>query len=408
MTIMLRWLRIQRPWALFLSVALSVVCIFFFVPMVLAQSSTSSADLSAQQKAEVQRRIDELTQKLEQVRKEKTTLDSTIRLLDNKVLLNEQQIRKTQLDIQVTNSEVNDLSERVEGLKTTLSELSLALIHRVQEQYKQRSSDPMSRLFATTGAEDFFKQDKYLRQVRAHTQDLILATEEKRQDYDQQRVQKEALQQDLEALEQRLEQQQNELNQQKEDKRRLLAITQNDERTYQAQLAAAQAEAEGLILVRAGRGNETEVGKVNEGDVIASIIPGRSTCSTGTHLHFEVIKDGNYTNPFQWLSGDVGLINSSSDPVGGSGSWRWPVFNPARITQGYGMTSFARTGFYGGNPHTGIDLVSKTSSDLRVVAVKSGTLYRGGIRCGSGTMKYVKVKHDDDPSISTMYVHVNY
>ncbi len=395
------------------SVPLLLAGLFFFSTLFVSQvvfaQATGSAQLSEEERKQVQSRIDELTQKLEEVKQEKNTLSSAIKLIDNKTLLNEQQIRKTQLEIQVTQSEVLDLTERVEGLKTTLSELSVALIHRIQQQYKQHSGDAMSRLFATTGAEDYFKQDKYISKVRAHTQELIMTTEEKRQDYEHQRESKEQKQTQLESLQSRLSQQQTELAEQKEDKRRLLSVTQNDERNYQQQLAAAQAEAAGLLQIKAGRGNESEVGTVKEGDVIASIIPGKSFCSSGTHLHFEVIKDGNYTNPFSWLSGDPSLINSSSDPANPSGSWRWPVQDPARITQGYGMSWYARVmRAYGGSPHTGIDLVSKSSSNLQVVAVKSGTLYRGAIRCGGGNMQYVKVKHEDDPSISTVYVHVNY
>jgi septal ring factor EnvC (AmiA/AmiB activator) len=402
-----------RPWLSL--VALIILCAGVWTAtavrqvVVLAQSASGSAQVSEEERKEIQNRIDELSKKLSEAQQEKNSLSSTIKLLDSKIQLNEQQIRQTQLEIRVTQSEINDLNERVEGLKSTLSELSMALIHRVQQQYKTHSSDPMSRLFATTGAEDYFKQDKYLAKARAHTQELIVTTEEKRQDYDARRLEKEDKQDDLRSLETRLEQQQADLDQQKEDKRRLLEVTQNNEKIYQQQLAAAQAEAAGLLLIKAGKGNEVEVGKVKEGDRIATIITGSSLCSSGTHLHFEVIKDGNYSNPFQWLSSSVSLINNTSDPVGGSGSWPWPVPDAAKINQGYGMTWYARVmRAYGGGPHTGVDLVSKTGSSREVVAVSSGTLYRGAIRCGGGDMRYVKVKHDNDSSVSSVYVHVNY
>lgn len=372
---------------------------------VLAQ--VTNENLTEQEKQEIQSRIDELTKKLSEVQQEKTTLSSTIRLLDNKILLNEQQVRQTELEIQVTESEIVDLTERVEGLKESLSELSRALIHRVQQQYKQRSSDAMSRLFATTGVSDLLQQDKYLAKVRMHTQDMIMTTEEKRQNYDAQREQKEVKQLELESLRTRLGTQKIELDQQKEDKRRVLEVTQNNERIYQEQLAAAQAEAQGLLSIKAGLGQEEEVGPVKSGDRIASIISGKSTCSSGTHLHFEVVKDGNYSNPFSWL-GSAELINNSSDSVATGGSWPWPLNSAARITQGYGMTWYARVlRAYGGNPHTGVDMVSK-SSDLTVKAVKDGTLYRGSVRCGSQYMRYVRVRHDEDSALSTIYVHVNY
>lgn len=374
----------------------------------LAPVSAAADNLTEEEREEIQEKIDELTEKLAEVQKEKTTLSSTIRLLDNKILLNAEQVRQTELEIRVTESEVQDLSERVEGLKESLGELSTALIHRVQKQYKQRTTDSMSRLFSTTGVADLLQQDKYLAKARAHTQELIISTEEKRQNYDDQRVEKEDKQDELEALKARLGEQKTELDQQKEDKRRVLETTQNNERIYQEQLAAAQAEAAGLLSIKAGLGQEEEVREVKKGDKIATIIPGKSTCSSGTHLHFEVIKNGNYQNPFGYL-GSASLVNLSSDSANPSGDWPWPVNNAARITQGYGMTWYARVlRAYGGSPHTGVDMTSKTASDLTVRAVEDGTLYRGSVRCGSQYMRYVRVRSEDDEDLSSIYVHVNY
>ena len=60
--------------------------------------------------------------------------------------------------------------------------------------------------------------------------------------------------------------------------------------------------------------------------------------------------------------------------------------------------------YYGGSPHTGLDMVN---SDYQVKAVQPGTLYRGAIGCGGGTLRYVHVKHTDGGA-DTYYLHVNY
>ena len=71
------------------------------------------------------------------------------------------------------------------------------------------------------------------------------------------------------------------------------------------------------------------------------------------------------------------------------------------------MTYYARVRrAYGGNPQTGIDMASK-SLDLTVKAVQDGEAYRGSIRCGGGSLKYVKVDHKDS-EIDTFYLHDNY
>jgi murein DD-endopeptidase MepM/ murein hydrolase activator NlpD len=141
---------------------------------------------------------------------------------------------------------------------------------------------------------------------------------------------------------------------------------------------------------------------VNEGDKIASIISGESPCSTGTHLHFEVVKGSARQNPFDQLR-PIGLLWDNSDSEqNGRGSWRWPINDTIRVTQGYGQTSYSSR--YAGNFHTGVDMVNK--DNLAVMAVKSGELYQGGMKCGSGTLRYVRVKQSD--GFDTFYLHVNY
>lgn len=224
---------------------------------VLAQSVSPSPSPTATpgpDLTDINRRIAELQAKLDEVRKEKNSLSTEIRFLDNKILLNEKEIEKTELEIRITVSEIEDLAERISGLKTTLTQLSENLISRVQTQYKQKASDPISRMFATTGIADFLKEDKYREKVRVHTQDLLITTEEKRQNYNEEKTVKEEKQKELEALERRLASQRGELDQQKAAKRKLLDQTNNSEQNYQRLLAEAQAELSSLSRFTSGRG----------------------------------------------------------------------------------------------------------------------------------------------------------
>ena len=235
---------------------------------------------------------------------------------------------------------------------------------------------------------------------------LLLTMEEIRLNYDEQKQQKEEKQKELEALKNQLAKQKADLAKQKKDKEYLLTVTQNDEKRYQDLMARAQAELEAIQAIIAGRGEEEEIGEVKEGEKIATIIAGKSACSTGTHLHFEV-RDGDIPrNPANYLSNTSVIWDNAPDgPFSFSGSWRWPIDQPIRITQGYGYTFYARVmRYYGGNPHTGIDMVSDNRA---VYAVKDGVLYNGSIKCGGGYLRYVRVKHKDS-NISTYYLHVNY
>ena len=230
--------------------------------------------------------------------------------------------------------------------------------------------------------------------------------EKSRLDYDQQKTTKEEKQAEVEALKLNLEKQQKQLLAQQAAKKQLLAETRNSEVRYQTLLEKAVAELRAIESIIAGKGTEVEVRDVSEGEVIASVMtsgPNLHACSSGPHLHFEVVKNKTHQNPFSYLSSKNLTWGNSDSPQNGTGSWNWPLNDIIRITQGYGRTSYSS--IYANNTHTGIDMVN--TSDYSVKSVKKGKLYRGGVQCRDGTLQYVHVDHADD-DLDTYYLHVNY
>jgi murein DD-endopeptidase MepM/ murein hydrolase activator NlpD len=213
------------------------------------------------------------------------------------------------------------------------------------------------------------------------------------------------MQKELADLKVVLEKQKTTLVQQIADRKRLLKETEGKEANYERIIEITRAELEAIQGIVAGKGIETEVGKVKQGERIANVIIGASPCSTGTHLHFQVTEGGEMKNPLLLLR-NINLIDDSGgDPHNASGSWDWPLNEPIKFNQGYGAnTSAIRSKIVGYSFHTGIDI---GSGDSTVKAVKSGTLYKGGIACGKSTLRYVRVRHDDADA-DTYYLHVNY
>jgi hypothetical protein len=241
--------------------------------------------------------------------------------------------------------------------------------------------------------------------MQVHDRKLMVQMESVRTNFEDQKTLKQQKQNELEAAKKKLESQKALLAQQKIDKENLLRLTQNNGLKYQQLLAASRAEIEAIQGIIAGRGQETEAGKIEQGKTIASLIPGASPCSTGTHLHFQVVQGGDAKDPFAYLK-NIGLAdNSGGDAHSGSGGWEWPLNEPIKFNQGFGSATAAirsRTVWY--TFHTGIDIVA---DNLVVKAVKSGALYRGAIACGGGTLRYVRVDHDDS-DLETYYLHINY
>jgi peptidoglycan hydrolase CwlO-like protein len=347
--------------------------------------------------------------KINDKQQQANTLANVIAVINGQIVVQELQIKQTKLEIEKLEREINDLSERISGLNVSLDRMTDVLIQRVDANYKRRSTNPLDLLLISDSIGSFFSRYKYLQIAQKHTAELMQQAETQKMDFDTQKALKEKKQEEVDKKRSLLQQQQNQLTQQRADQQTLLTQTKNDEARYQEELAKTLAEEQAVKSIFAGNGSEAKVGDVKQGDKIATIISGSSPCSNGTHLHFEVVKDNSQQNPAGYLRSVESMIwnNSPDGPFGFSGGWDWPLHDPAKINQGYGMTWYARVRrAYGGAPHTGIDMVSKTGN-LNVIAVKDGTAYRGSIKCGKGHLRYVRVDHKEG-GMSSYYLHVNY
>jgi peptidoglycan hydrolase CwlO-like protein len=336
---------------------------------------------------------------------QKRTLQGEISKFNTAIQLTSTRIYATNKEIEKLEEEIEALAEKIGKLDLSLDQLTKLLIKRVAETYKKGKLEPITLLFSSTDFSQAVSRFKYLKVIQTHDKKLMLQLESVRTNYEGQKNLKEEKQQELEAAKTKLVAQKNLLSQQKLDKENLLKITKNNELRYQQLLAATRAEIEAIQGIIAGKGEETEVGKINQGERIATIITGASACSTGTHLHFEIREGSDVRNPLSYLKNIDLTDDSGGDPHAGSGDWEWPLNSPIKFNQGFGSdTAAIRSRIVWYNFHTGIDI---SSEDRTVKAVKNGTLYRGSIGCGGGTLRYVRVDHDDN-NIDTYYLHVNY
>jgi len=366
------------------------IVIFFLFVVALGLASPTRAD-----------RLDELNRQIEEYQRELTRLVGEANTLKNQIASFDAQINLTTVRINQTEEQVKLLTDRIGQLEVSLSSLGEAFVSRAVETYKMsRFNEAVVFVASSDDLSEAFSRIYYLRKIQEADRNLIGRLSGAKDTYN---VQKDK----LEELKVQLEQQSKVLGAQKAAKANLLEVTRNDEKRYQELLARAKAEIEAIQAIIAGKGEETEVGKIGEGQRIASVIPGVSACSSGTHLHFEVVQNEAHTNPASFLVPKVVIWDNAPDgQFDFTGGWQWPINDPVRITQGYGMTYYAANlRYYGGLPHTGLDMVNN-DGDLTVKAVKPGTLYRGAIGCGGGTLRYVHVDQDD--GYDTYYLHVNY
>jgi peptidoglycan hydrolase CwlO-like protein len=344
--------------------------------------------------------LEELNKQIQEYEADISRLKNQANTLSNQIAQFDAQIRLTTLKIQETQEKILLLGGRIDQLEISLGALTDAFSTRATETYKMtRLGDSLIMLITASDLGEVVSRYHYLQRIQEADRELLVRLQEAQDVYEEEKD-------DQESLQAQLKEQGQVLGAQKAAKAELLSITKNDERKYQSLLAKARAELEAIQAIIAGKGEETEAGSVSEGSRIASVIPGVSACSSGSHLHFEVVQGGAHLNPASVLIPKSVIWDNAPDgQFGFSGSWQWPINDPIRITQGYGMTYYASVlKYYGGAPHTGLDMIN--SSDYTVKAVKSGTLYRGAIGCGGGTLRYVRVEQGD--GYDTYYLHVNY
>lgn len=387
-------------------VKVTVLCAIGLLAILLPKLNnpySAYAQETPEQKLEgIRKQIEETQKLLDQAKQRKATLQ-------NEIVYQDQKIQLTTLKIEETEEQIEGLSNQIDRLENALTGLSDIFATRVVATYKlKRLGDPFMLFIASDNISDFISRFYYLQKIAQQDQETLVQMQTTQANYETQREKREKL------LDQ-LEKQKATLDFQKKQKQHLLEITKSDEKRFQQLLAQARAELEAIQAIIAGRGKETEAGKVNSGQRIASVIQGPSCNSSGAHVHFIISQKGATQNPFSYLKSGIDYANcsgsgecSEGDPFNPSGSWDWPINPKIRFFQGYGTTWAVNNSWVGKiyNFHNGIDIDSESSNEVK--AVKSGTLYRGSYSGSSGcNLRYVRVDHEDS-ELDTFYLHVDY
>lgn len=355
--------------------------------------------------------------KINEAKAEQNTLQSTISILNGQINVQSLEIEQTQAEISRLERQIADLGNRIEGIETSLDQMSQNLIQRIQASYRQDKSSPLELLLLSGSLDQFINVRQYLAKAQQHLSELMTQAETQKQDYDQQKATKEELQTEIAQKQIQLESEQAQLASQRGGFELLLEETKRDEQIYQQKLDQLQSELESINAIIAGRGDEEFVREVAEGEKIASVIAGSSCNSSGSHLDLMVTSlSGEVKNPLNYLRPIDNYINCSGygangcfagDPFNPSGSWPWPLNGTIQMNQGHGYTWAVKNTWVSRiySYHSGIDLVS---NDLTVKAIQPGRLYRGSFTGSGGCrLRYVKVEHSQG-GLQSYYLHVNY
>lgn len=346
--------------------------------------------------------IDLLSKKLSDLSSQKKTLASQIAQFDNQIKVTQLKITEAEAVIAQLEKEIGVLGFRIGYITESVDRLERLLKQRIIATYQQSFISNLEILLTSADFSDLILRLQYLREVQENDKKILANLQQTKANYANQKDEREGKQAAIEENKKKLLGLKVSLDEQKVEKQVLLSRAQSDESRYQRLLQQAQAE----LAVAFGGGQETFLRDVKEGEKIGNVISGPSACSTGTHLHFEVHRNGSIDDPNNYLSSksfQYAPNESEAGSIHPHGSWPWPIDDPILISQGYGMTPYARSGAYNGNPHFGIDMYNDSGA-FPVKAVKDGKLYGGSVGCGGRTLYYGKIDNGD--GLTTFYLHM--
>lgn len=351
---------------------LSLLLVFFFVAEFLfpfsikADTYIEELNNKIQQKqneiAELEKKAATFKNVIKQKKTEETTLANQIAILKNEIARLEAEIESTEGKISQTNLEIEKLIFQIDETEKKINREKGVLAELLRTIYEYDQESTLELLLKNNTFSDFLNHQEYLSITQIRLQGSLDEVKLLKDDLEKKKTEQESDKKALEDLKEKLDIQNISLAGQKENKDYLLNQTKGEEKKYQAMLSEAEKErAEFLAEIR--------------------------------ELEKQVIARQNF-----FLHIKSGVI-----PPPGTKIFAWPEDDPI-LTQGYGMTAFAKRGAYGGAPHNGIDMSAGAGSPIKSIAPGEILAYGFSPRGEGGWGNWVAIKHAGN--LVSLYAHM--
>lgn len=272
--------------------------------------------------------------------------------LKTQIAIYEAQIIKLEADISIIKSRIDESSLQIEslGLQITQKEADIIkqkqnIVATINAIYEYDQEDILSLMLKTNSLSDILTQSQYVESLQGDLQNKLEEIKNLKTALEGQKIQIESFKQGQEALKDSLSVKQGALDDEKGGKETLLKKTKGEESKYKA----LQNEA------------------LKQRNQLAQQIK---------DLEAQIYKEQNFLIHLTAVAPPAGPIFS------------WPETHYT-ITQGYGMTSYAKQGAYAGSPHNGVDMSGGLGSEIR--AIGNGKVVAKGYNAFWGN--WVAIQH---------------
>jgi murein DD-endopeptidase MepM/ murein hydrolase activator NlpD len=301
--------------------------------------------LTEKEKENKEKQVLELKTKVQKLNEEVRTLNNEIGNVRN-------QIMSTEKNIKDKEENIIEMRKTVELKKKTLADLIVSLYERAMMR------NELSAAMSSVSISDVFDEVKYSGELHSQLRGVIADIQKQSGVLEEEKVKLNEEKVSLDGL-------QNILNEKKEQ----IESNKNNTQNLATQKAKEAVKLEANIDVLEDQEKALESKKVEVRKELARLEESLSRSYTG------------------------GAVCA--------GSYVWPV-KGGSVTQGYGMTAYAKSGAYGGSIHNGIDISAPIGTPI--YATESGTVVSVGYnRYSYG--KWVVIEHKD--GFYSLYGHLS-
>ena len=309
----------------------------------------------AQQQASLDAKIAELEKNIDVKRSEISSLNNQVAVLQQEVDQLELQIESTETKINKTNAEIERTTIEIRATEERIAAAKQQLGALIRLLAQLDDTNPFEIVIANKNFSELLDQVQYTEKIQEQTQGRLDEIQQLRAELDTQKHNLEIQLRQAQDLKAQLQGQQSAVVEKKDEKDDLLNKTRGEEANYQKLL------------------RDTEKLRAQVQDDIDA-------------LQAELASSSGF---------------SGSPPPLGSGIFIKPVAGV--MTQGFGMTDYAKGGAYGGSPHEGIDFSGPLGSPI--FAAADGVVVAKGDLGAAAYGRWIVLRHDQY-GVYTLYGHL--